>query len=119
MNDSNAARYEQALEAFRREGSEGLIPHFDPEIEVYDPDLPGGGSFHGHEGARLVLEQLTGDFEEIEIKGFELHSVGDRVVGLVHTCLRGPDGTEIEIRDAHTWTFRDGKVVYWRLYLDQ
>jgi hypothetical protein len=23
------------------------------------------------------------------------------------------------MRDAHTLTFRDGKITYWRLYLDQ
>jgi hypothetical protein len=26
---------------------------------------------------------------------------------------------EVEIRDAHVMTFKDGKVTYWRLYVDQ
>ena len=25
----------------------------------------------------------------------------------------------METRDAHTVTFRDGKIAYWRVYLDQ
>ena len=51
---------------------------------------------------------------------YELHAAGDRVVGLIHTYAGQPAGdVEVEIRDAHTMTFRDGKVVYWRLYLDQ
>jgi ketosteroid isomerase-like protein len=119
MAEENVDRYEQALDAFSREGYEGLIPFFDEEIEVYDPDLPNGGSYHGHSGARRILAQLLEGFEEIEIKDFKLHPAGDRVVGLFHTYLRGGAGVEIEIRDAHTWTFRGGKVVYWRLYLDQ
>ncbi len=37
-----------------------------------------------------------------------------------HTYLRGTGGDpEVEVRDAHTMTFRDGKVVYWRLYMDR
>jgi ketosteroid isomerase-like protein len=119
MTDTNVDRYEQALEAFRQRGYEGLIPFFDEEIEVYDPDLPNGGSYHGQSGARRILAQLLDGFEQVEVKEFELHPVGDRVVGLIHTYMRGRRGMEIEIRDAHTWTFRDGKVVYWRLYLDQ
>jgi ketosteroid isomerase-like protein len=120
MRDTNVDRYEQALDAFRKEGYEGLIPYFDEGIEVYDPDLPGGGSSHGRSGARRVLAQLLEGFDEVEIRGYELHPAGDRVVGLFHTYMRGRrDGMEMEIRDAHTWTFRDGKVVYWRLYLDQ
>jgi len=119
MADTNVDRYEQALEAFRQQGYEGLIPYFDERIEVYDPDLPGGDSHHGHSGARRVLAQLLEGFERVEIRDYELHPVGDRVVGLFHTYMRGRAGMEIEIRDAHTWTFRDGNVVYWRLYLDQ
>ena len=119
MTDTNVNRYEQALDAFRREGSAGLIPFFDEEIEVYDPDLPDGGSYHGHAGARRLLAQLLEGFEKVEVRSVELHPAGDRVVGLIHTYMRGRGGMEIEIRDAHTWTFRDGKIVYWRLYLDQ
>ena len=55
------------------------------------------------------------------IRDWELVPAGDRVIGLLHTHWRGaerPD-VDIELRDAHTLTFRDGKVVYWRVYLDQ
>jgi ketosteroid isomerase-like protein len=119
ISDTNVDLYERALEVFGREGYEGLIAFFDPAIEVFDPDLPEGGTYRGHEGARRILAQLLEGFEQVEILGHELHPAGDRVVGLFHTYMRGRGGMEIEIRDAHTWTFRDGKVVYWRLYLDQ
>ena len=119
MADTNVDRYERALRAFELDGYEALLPHFDEQIEVYDPDLPKGGIYRGHPGAREVLAQLLEGFDEVEIRSRELHPAGDAVVGLFHTYLRGADGMEIEIRDAHTWTFRDGKVVHWRLYLDQ
>jgi ketosteroid isomerase-like protein len=41
-------------------------------------------------------------------------------VALLHTRGTGErDDLVVETRDAHTITFRDGKVAYWRLYLDQ
>lgn len=119
MSDTNVETYERALQAFERDGYEALLPYFDAEIEVYDPDLPNGGSHHGHDGARTVLAQLLEGVDEVEIRSRGLHPAGDRVVGLFHTYMRSPGGVELEIRDAHTWTFRAGKVVYWRLYLDQ
>jgi ketosteroid isomerase-like protein len=52
------------------------------------------------------------------IKDWELVPAGDRVIGLLHTHFN--DGKrDVEVRDAHMLTFRDGKVTYWRVYLDQ
>jgi ketosteroid isomerase-like protein len=119
-SDRNIEVYREALEAFNRDGAEALFAFLDPEIELYDPDLPDGGVFRGHEGVRRFLDEILEGFEVIEIRDYELLPAGDRVVGLIHTYGRGTrGGIEVEIRDAHTWTFRDGKVIYWRLYLDR
>ena len=62
---------------------------------------------------------LSGN-ETTEVRDFEAIPAGDRVVALTHTYFRGEGGDpEVEVRDAHTMTFRDGKIVYWRLYLDR
>jgi ketosteroid isomerase-like protein len=80
--------------------------------------MPGEGTYRGHEGVRVVLNQMTSGFSGVKIKDWELIPVGDRVVALLHAHFRG-DELDVELRDAHTLTFRDGKVVYWRLYLDR
>ena len=42
------------------------------------------------------------------------------MVALLHTRAKGEQvDLEVEQRDAHTVTFRDGKIAYWRVYLDQ
>ena len=44
------------------------------------------------------------------------------MVALIHTAGHGVGRygeMNIEQRDAHVMTFRDGKITYWRLYLDQ
>jgi len=116
---TNVEIYQRILETFNREGIDGVMPFFADDVEVYDPDLP-RGRYRGPEAARRVAEQLMSGFEDVEIQEFRLLPAGDRVVALLHTLSKGErDGLEVETRDAHTITFRDGKVAYWRLYLDQ
>ncbi len=120
MAEENVEIYRKLLETFNREGVDGILQYFSEDVEVYDPDLPGGGLFRGHQGVRDFISQLTEGFDLLEIRGYELVPAGDRVVGLLHTYARGRQGgVEVEIRDAHVHTFRDGKIIHWRLYLDR
>ena len=117
--DRNVALYREVIEAFNRDGPEGVMPYLHEEVELYDPDLPGGGVFRGREGVRHFYAQLLEAFEEVVSRDEGMYPAGDRVVGFIHSYGRGRDGIELEIRDAHTMTFREGKVIYWRTYLDR
>ncbi|HKH23536.1 MAG TPA: nuclear transport factor 2 family protein [Solirubrobacterales bacterium] len=115
----NVEIFERLLEDFNRDGVEGALPYFDDDVEVYDPDLP-EGRYRGRDALRWVLEQFLLGAERTEVRGWEFAPAGDRVVGLLRTYSRAEGGSlEVEVRDAHTMTFRDGKIVYWRLYLDR
>jgi ketosteroid isomerase-like protein len=117
--ETNVETYQRILETFNREGVDGVMPYFTDDVEVYDPDLP-DGPYRGPEAAKHVAELLMSGFEDVEIKNFQLLSAGDRVVALLHTRAKGESvDLEVEQHDAHTITFRDGKIAYWRLYLDQ
>jgi ketosteroid isomerase-like protein len=117
--ETNLEIYQRILESFNREGVDGVMPYFTDDVEVYDPDLP-PGRYRGPEAVKWVAEQLMSGFENVEIRNFRLLSAGDRVVSLLHTRAKGERvDLEVEARTAHTITFRDGKIAYWRLYLDQ
>jgi ketosteroid isomerase-like protein len=119
VSKSNLETYRRMIEAFNQEGVEGSMRFFSEDAEVYDPDAPRGRSYRGREAVAAFLAELIEGMAEVEVRDFELIPAGDRVVGLIHTYGRGAHGgPEIELRDAHTLTFRDGKVVYWRAYLD-
>jgi ketosteroid isomerase-like protein len=117
---TNVDTYRRIIEAWNQQGIDGVLPFYDDDIELYDPDLPNGGTYRGREAVRDALEKLSSGFD-LEIRDWELIPAGDRVVGLLHTKGIDPrkDGINVEIREAHTLTFRDGKAVYWRAYLDQ
>lgn len=118
--NTNIETARRVLEAFNEDGIEGVLPYYADDCEVYDPDLPGDGTYRGKEGLRSVLNLMLMGSEETEIRDYELLPAGDRVVALIRTYFRGSGGgPEVEVRDAHTMTFRDGKIVYWRLYIDR
>jgi ketosteroid isomerase-like protein len=116
---TNVELYERILETFNREGLDGVVPYFADDIEVYDPDLP-QGSYRGPKAVRRMIELLMSGFEKVEVHASRLVPAGDRVVALLHTrCKAERDDLELEWVHAHTITFRDGRISYWRLYLDQ
>jgi len=117
--NNNVEIARRLLNAFNEDGIDGVLSFYDDDCEVYDPDLPGNRPFRGKEGLRNLLDLMLTGSEQTEIRDYELLPAGDRVVALIRTYFRGEGGgPEIEVRDAHTLTFRDGKVVYWRLYID-
>jgi len=122
MPDTNVEIFNRLIQAFNDRGLEGTLEYFDEDVEIYDPDLGAGGPTRGHAGVRRVIGQITDGFRVMQVQDFEAISVGDRVVALVRTGATGEGSLgemDIELRDAHQMTFRDGKIVYWRLYLNQ
>jgi ketosteroid isomerase-like protein len=119
-SESNVEIARRVMQAFNDEGIEGVVPYYDDDCEVYDPDVPGNRSYRGKDGLRSFLNLMLTGSEQTEIRDYELLPAGDRVVALNRTYYRGEGGgPEVEVRDAHTMTFRDGKIVYWRLYIDR
>src|SRR5262245_16878288 len=119
MAESNVETFERLIAAFNEGGVDAVLDYYAEDIEIYDPDQAGDGTWRGHDGARQMLERMLTGAEQTVIRDFELIPAGDRVVALIHTYFRGDGGApEVEVRDAHVLTFRDGKVVYWRLYVD-
>jgi ketosteroid isomerase-like protein len=117
--NENVETYRRLIETFNREGVEGWMRFLSEDVEAYDPDAPNGGTYRGREQVAGFLAQLIEGMAEVEVRDFELLPAGDRVVGLIHTYAKGDrGGPVVELRDAHTLTFRDGRVVYWRAYLD-
>jgi ketosteroid isomerase-like protein len=115
---TNVEIFQRVIEAFNRDGVDGVLPYYWDDAEVYDPDLP-PGTYRGRDAVSRVIEMMMSGFEDVEIRDFRLLAAGDRVVALIHTHRRAENDFEVETRDAHTITFRDGKITYWRIYLDQ
>jgi ketosteroid isomerase-like protein len=120
MSQENVEIVRQAFEAFRRDGPEGFLPFLDPRVTLFDPDLPGGGEFTGHEGFRAFMGQVLDSFEDYLVESEKVLDAGDRVVVFLHHRGIGrSSGAPFELRDAQVWTFDEATAIRIDLYLDR
>jgi uncharacterized protein len=111
----------RGYEAFVAGDLEAVLELIDPdvEVEIYTgrPDLPETQTLHGHSGFLENIRQLSEAFEDIRITPEEYIEAGEELIVQIHTSARGQgSGIEIENRIAHVWSFRDGKVIRFRVY---
>jgi ketosteroid isomerase-like protein len=78
---TNVELYARSLEIFNREGVEAILPYYAEDAELFDPDLPGGGTYRGRDGIRTFLDQVLEGFEAVEVRDYKLHPAGDDRVG--------------------------------------
>ncbi|MGH2978916.1 MAG: nuclear transport factor 2 family protein [Solirubrobacterales bacterium] len=84
-----------------------------PDVEYVNPsDAVEAGTRRGVDAVIAALEDTIASFEWMEHKPLELFDAGDQVVASVRFRARGAaSGVEVEQNEAHTWTFREGKIV--------
>jgi ketosteroid isomerase-like protein len=81
-------------------------------VWVNPPEAVDPGTRHGAAEVVAAVENLTHSFDVVEHRLNEVFDAGDAVVAFVTFRARGRDsGAELTQDEAHTWTFRDGKVI--------
>ncbi|HEY6639084.1 MAG TPA: nuclear transport factor 2 family protein [Solirubrobacterales bacterium] len=111
---------EENVEIVRRIYKEGLIDrnpkrlvdHFaTPDVEyVNPPEAVDPGIRSGRAEVNLALRRARQSSASYQHELHELFDLGDTVVAAVSRHAGRPTSSEIR-EEAHTWTFRDGKVV--------
>jgi ketosteroid isomerase-like protein len=73
------------------------------------------GTHRGRESVRAIVEDQRAAFDQWVIEVDRLEERGDQVVALISNRAR-PKGTDVEVqtRNGHIWTIRDGVAVSWR-----
>jgi len=124
----NSAEMEQAIgalraayAAFNRGDIDAAIQPMDPNIEWSEPpEFPGGGTYHGREGAKQYLTQSRAGAAEVISQPEQFLPAGDRVVVFVYARVRPKDSQEWrEVRLADVYTIRNGKFVAMRAFADR
>ena len=119
--EAGEPRSERNAETVRRLYETGAIDG-QPDVlrEVLDPDAVwvnppeavDPGTRRGAAEFVAAVENLTNSFDILEHRLHDVFDAGDAVVAFVTFHARGRDsGAEVTQDEAHTWTFRDGKVI--------
>jgi ketosteroid isomerase-like protein len=113
-------------EGFQHRQHEWAFEFYDPEIEwdasqvVELPDS--AGVYHGHEGVRAFWRNWLSAWSDLEFEIQDVVDAGDEVVLLIQNQRQWGRHSGLETESpsyAMVFTFRGGKVVRQRHYLDQ
>jgi ketosteroid isomerase-like protein len=106
------AELRAAYAAFNRGDIDTAVRFLDSQIEWIEPtEFPGGGAYHGVEGAKRYLRQSRASAAEVISTPERFIPAGDRIVVFVHARVL-PKNTETwqDIRLADVYTIQDGRA---------
>jgi ketosteroid isomerase-like protein len=112
MSEENVEIVRGAWAAFMRHDNAAALGFYHPEVELHGH--VDGGVYRGLEGVRDFFGEWLVAWEEFSTDVEEWVDAGDDVIAVVHDRARGRhSGAQVERRQWHVWTIRDGKL--WRL----
>ena len=110
-----------AYAAFNRGDIDAAVQSLDPDIDWTEPtEFPGGGSYHGRDGARKYLTNSRASVAEVISEPEQFIPAGDRIVVFVYARVRPKDSTTWqEVRLADVYLFRDLTPIQMRAFADR
>ena len=106
-------------EAFARRDRAEIFQRLSPEVEIeQSEELPWGGHYRGHDGARQFLDRLT-TYLDSAVTVERMIEAGDHVVvtGWTRGKVRA-SGLTFDVPLAHVWQIRDGQAVRVQFMID-
>jgi ketosteroid isomerase-like protein len=110
-----------AYAAFNRGDIAAAVQSLDPNIDWTEPtEFPGGGTYHGREGAKQYLTNSRASVAEVISEPEQFIPAGDRIVVFVHARVR-PKNSSIwqEVRLADVYLFRDLTPIQMRAFANR
>jgi hypothetical protein len=120
-NERVIATLRDAYVAFNRGDIDAAVAGLDPQVEWSEPEsFPGGGIYHGRDGAKQYLTQSRTAWAEVISEPERFIDAGDRIVVFVHARVRAKGSNDWqEVRLADVYTVRDGRIVAMRAFADR
>jgi ketosteroid isomerase-like protein len=110
-----------AYAAFNRGDIDAAVQSLDPNIDWTEPaEFPGGGTYHGREGAKQYLTNSRSSVAEVISEPEQFIPAGDRIVVYVYARVRPKDSaTWQEVRLADVYLFRDLTPIQMKAFADR
>jgi hypothetical protein len=119
--DQRIAILRAAYAAFNRGDITAAVQSLDPNIDWTEPtEFPGGGTYHGREGAKQYLTNSRASVAEVISEPEQFIPAGDRIVVFVHARVRPKNSsTWQEVRLADVYLFRDLTPIQMRAFANR
>jgi ketosteroid isomerase-like protein len=118
VSGENVEVVRRAIEAFNRRDLVAATRGNVPDIEVDWSRSSGveAGIYRGRAAVSRFWNTFFEVFDRVVVTPEELIDHDDDVMVVDRTRMWGRDGIEVEARNAHVVTLRDGRVVRWVMY---
>jgi ketosteroid isomerase-like protein len=112
MSQENVEIVRRGYDAYVRGDLDSALAAFDPEIEIYDHDIPDSGEYRGLDGLLRWQADWDASWASWRWQPEEFIDAGDRVVAVLQVYAKGRgSGADVERLDGAVWTLQDGKCV--------
>ena len=123
MSQENVEAFRRGIDASNRGDVEALLKELDPEIEWRSAmhALIGGEEtvFRGHDGVRRLFRDVQETFSELHFEASEIHDLGDRILVIGATRVRGKTSGAVSVTPIALVTdVKNGKARLLRSYRD-
>jgi uncharacterized protein len=116
---SNLATIRRLYEVFDSRDSSAISELFAEDVVLWaPPELPWGGTLHGHSGVFTHFLSLITHINS-RLQHDSLFAAGDHVVQPGRS--RGTviaNGASFDVAEVHVWLLRDGKIVRYDSFVD-
>jgi ketosteroid isomerase-like protein len=118
MSQENVEIVRKAIDGFVHGDLDAAVRDNDSDVEVDFSRSQGieAGIYHGHEDVRAFWSRFRDAFDRISVSVDEFIECGEHVVVPNRTCFWGREGIEVEAQSAYVVTFRNGRIIEWRLF---
>lgn len=115
------AGLQQAYAAFNRGDIDAAVRILDSGVEwIEPPEFPGGGTYHGVEGAKHYLAQSRAGAAQVISEPEQFIPAGNRIIVFVHArVLPKGSNTWQDVRLADVYTFQNGRVTNMRAFANR
>jgi uncharacterized protein len=119
--EDDIAELRAAYAAFNRDDINAAVRSLDPQVEWIEPaEFPGGGTYHGVEGAKRYLEQSRTGAAQVISEPEQFIPAGDQIVVFVHARVLPWNSQEWQdIRLADVYKFQNGRVIQMRAFANR
>jgi uncharacterized protein len=121
MSQENVEIVRRAIEAYERDGLDGSLAYYDPEVEwtstgaYIEP-----ATYRGHEGVRRYLGMMEEEFDDLRIEPLELIDADEQVISSVRISGRGKaSGAPVALTLISVGSLRDGLIYRMQNYPDK
>ncbi|MCW3032483.1 MAG: hypothetical protein JWM60_828 [Solirubrobacterales bacterium] len=118
MSQENVEIVRRVIDAFAHRDLDAAVRYNDSKVEVDFSRSHGieAGVYRGHQDVRAFWSGFLDAFDRISVSVDEFIECGEHVVVPNRTCFWGREGVEVEARSTYVVTFRNGRIVEWRLF---